>query len=455
MSSSSLQPGRSEPRKNAAAAARRTRSPIGAAFAPSRSEARPRSSAVPLMLALAMMVGGSLGAQQTAAKPRARELGISALIGGTPGALDAITDVAGVEVGHVTLVSGSGRLVVGKGPVRTGVTVVHPRGKASADPVFGAWFTLNGNGEMTGTTWLQESGILEGPIAITNTHSVGVVRDAILQWQVTRPGMQPWGLPVVAETWDGRLNDINGFHVTSAHALRALDEARGGPVAEGNVGGGTGMVCHRFKAGIGTASRRLAAADGGYTVGVLVQCNYGARDQLRVAGVPVGEEIPDLVPCIASADRAVQPAVPRCGAPAATSSGDAADAGQGSIIIVVATDAPLLPHQLKRLVTRASLGVGRMGGRGENSSGDIFVAFSTANPRAATDTGVVRVDMLPNARMNALFGATIQATEEAIVNALLAAETMTGADDLRIFALPHDRLLSIMAKYGRRPTSAR
>ena len=385
-------------------------------------------------------------------RPRARELGLSPLIGGSPGPLDAITDVAGVEVGHATLVAGRGRLVVGRGPVRTGVTVVHPRGRASADPVFGAWFTLNGNGEMTGTTWLQESGVLEGPIAITNTHSVGVVRDAILQWQVKRPGLQPWGLPVVAETWDGRLNDINGFHVRPEHAIAALEGARPGAVAEGNVGGGTGMVCHEFKGGIGTASRRLASGDGGWTVGVLVQCNYGVRRELRVAGVPVGEEIADLLPCVASPDSTLRPRARRCASAAAgvSRAGDvAADEGAGSIIIVIATDAPLLPHQLKRVVTRAALGVGRMGGRGENSSGDIFVAFSTANPRTAADTGVARLEMLPNARINPLFAATVQATEEAIVNAMLAAESMTGADDFRVEALPRERLMAAMRKYGR------
>jgi D-aminopeptidase len=384
-------------------------------------------------------------------KQRARELGITPIIGGTAGPLDAITDVAGVEVGHTTLISGSGKLVVGKGPIRTGVTVVHPRGKSSADPVFGAWFTLNGNGEMTGTTWLQESGILEGPIGVTNTHSVGVVRDAILQWQVSRPGLQPWGLPVVAETWDGRLNDLNGFHVTAAHTLAALDGARGGTVTEGNVGGGTGMVCHGFKGGIGTASRRIPAAQGGYTVGVLVQCNYGARRELRVGGVPVGEEITDLLPCTATRDSTVLRGMPRCAAESsrATAADDARLVGAGSIIIVVATDAPLLPHQLKRIATRASLGVGRMGGRGENSSGDIFVAFSTANARTVADTGVSRLEMLPNARINPLFVATVQATEEAIVNAMLAAETMTGADDVRVFALPRDRLMAALRKYGR------
>jgi D-aminopeptidase len=377
-------------------------------------------------------------------KPRARDLALP--IGGTSGPLDAITDVAGVEVGHTTLISGGGPLVVGKGPVRTGVTVVHPRGKGNSDPVFGAWFTLNGNGEMTGTTWLQESGILEGPVAITNTHSVGVVRDAILQWQVNRPGMQPWGLPVVAETYDGGLNDINGFHVKPEHVIAALDGAKGGTVQEGAVGGGTGMVCHGFKGGIGTASRKLPAGQGGYTVGVLVQCNYGARRDLRIAGVPVGEEISDLTGCIAS--RGPVPAGRRrCDdAPAP---GGARDEDVGSIIIVAATDAPLLPHQLKRIATRIALGVGRSGGFGGNGSGDIFIAFSTANARTASDTGVTRVAMMPNARMSALFTATVQATEGAIVNALLAAETMTGANDLRIYAMPVDRLRAAMKKYGR------
>jgi D-aminopeptidase len=388
---------------------------------------------------------------------RARELGISALIGGAPGKLDAITDVAGVEVGHTTLISGSGRLVVGKGPIRTGVTIVHPRGRASADPVFGAWFTLNGNGEMTGTTWLQESGVLEGPIGITNTHSVGVVRDGILQWQVKRPGLQPWGLPVVAETFDGGLNDINGFHVTAEHTRAALEGARGGVVQEGNVGGGTGMRCHGFKGGIGTASRTLRVAEGGYTVGVLVQCNYGTRAALSVAGVPVGAEIADLLPCVASADTTMLPRTQRCAgitgavgaaAPAPAAAVAVPDEGAGSIIIIVATDAPLLPHQLKRVVTRAALGVGRMGGRGENSSGDIFIAFSTANPGSVSDS-VTKVAMLSNDRINPVFTATIQATEEAIVNAMLAAETMTGANDLRVFALPHGRLLAALRKYNR------
>jgi L-aminopeptidase/D-esterase-like protein len=412
-----------------------------------------RRFALPLLFACVAPLVNAANSQSTsgAPKPRARDLGLSAQIGGTPGTLDAITDVAGVEVGHTTLISGEGRLVRGKGPVRTGVTIVHPRGKSSTDPVMAAWFTLNGNGEMTGTTWVQESGFLEGPIGITNTHSVGVVRDAILEWQVTRPGLQPWGLPIVAETYDGGLNDINGFHVTPAHVLVALDSAKGGPVREGNVGGGTGMICHGFKGGIGTASRKLTAQAGGYTVGVLVQCNYGARPELRIAGVPVGQEIADLTACAATSDTTIGRRA-RCreaGVGRGEEVQQTPDDGAGSIIIIVATDAPVLPHQLKRIVTRAALGVGRMGGKGENSSGDIFIAFSTANPGAAADTGVIRVSMLPNPRMNALFYATVQATEEAIVNALLGAETMTGANFTRVYALPVDRLMQVMKKYGR------
>jgi D-aminopeptidase len=390
-----------------------------------------------------------------AQKPRERELKLP--IGGTPGALDAITDVAGVEVGQTTLVLGSGKLVVGKGPVRTGVTVIHPRGKANSDPVFAAWFTLNGNGEMTGTTWVQESGLLEGPVAITNTHSVGVVRDAIIQWEVSQKNaLQPWWLPVVAETYDGALNDINGFHVKPEHVLAALDGARGGLPGEGAVGGGTGMVCHGFKGGIGTASRRLPAEQGGYTVGVLVQCNYGIRRDLRIAGVPVGEEIPDLAGCIANndplpADSPRRRCDERRSGAALDNVRDEAQE-QGSIIVVVATDAPLLPHQLKRIATRVSVGVGRQGGFGGNSSGDIFIAFSTANARAwFNDQPVTNVKMLPNDRITPLFQATAQATEAAITNALLGAETTTGANDLRIYAMPVDRLLAAMKKYGRLP----
>ena len=398
--------------------------------------------AIAISTAITFVVTSAAYAQ----KPRENDLKLP--IGGIAGTLDAITDVLGVEVGHTTLISGSGPLVVGKGPVRTGVTVVHPRGKANADPVFGAWFTLNGNGEMTGTTWLQEGGFLEGPIAITNTHSVGVVRDAILQWRVGKPGMQPWGLPVVAETYDGALSDINGFHVKPEHVLAALDGAKGGPVAEGVVGGGTGMVCLGFKGGIGTASRVLPREQGGYTVGVLVQCNFGGRRDLRIAGVPVGEEITDLTPCIASAG-AAPGGRRRCDD--AGRDFDASDINneQGSIIVIVATDAPLLPHQLQRLVKRVSLGIGRQGGFGGNGSGDIFVAFSTANARAAGTPGVAKLEMLSNDVISPLFQLTAWATEAAITNALLAAETTTGANDLRVYAMPRERMLDAMRKYGR------
>jgi len=357
-------------------------------------------------------------------KPRARDLGVP--FDGTPGPLNAITDVAGVEVGHTTLIAGEGKLVVGVGPVRTGVTAILPRGKASSDPVFAAWFSLNGNGEMTGTTWVEESGLLEGPVMITNTHSVGVVRDSVIAWRVKhgRPADSEywWSLPVVAETWDGYLNDINGFHVKPEHVFQALESARSGAVAEGNVGGGTGMVCHEFKGGIGTASRKLDAKQGGYTVGVLMQCNYGLRDQLRIAGVPVGREIRDHL--VYSQEN-------------------------GSIIVVVATDAPLLPHQLKRLARRVSLGLGRMGSVSGNGSGDIFIAFSTANPGAAETSGLRSLSMVPNDQMGGLFAATVEATEEAVVNALVAAETMTGADNHTVIALPHDRLREVLKKYDR------
>jgi D-aminopeptidase len=400
-----------------------------------------------LSTAAALLACGShLTAQ---AKPRENDLRLP--IGGTPGPLDAITDVAGVEVGHTTLISGSGALVVGKGPVRTGVTVVHPRGRQNADPVFASWFALNGNGEMTGTTWVQESGYLEGPIAITNTHSVGVVRDAIIRWEVSRKNvLQPWWLPVVAETYDGALNDINGFHVQTSHVLSALDSARGGPVREGVVGGGTGMMCLGFKGGIGTASRVLSAIEGGYTVGVLVQCNFGSRRDLRIAGAPIGEEITDLTPCIANDAPlpASMQARRRCSAPAG---GDDAAAEQGSIIVIVATDAPLLPHQLKRIATRVSLGIGRQGGFGGNGSGDIFVAFSTANPGSWSSDSTAALRMLTNDRISPLFKATAQATEAAITNALLAAETTTGANDLRVFAMPVDRMLAALRKFGRMP----
>lgn len=408
-------------------------------------------SVVLLLLAVST---SSVMAQSATAQRKAREDELKLPIGGTPGALNAITDVAGVEVGHSTIIAGSGTLVVGQGPVRTGVTIVHPRGKANHDPVFAAWFALNGNGEMTGTTWVQESGFLEGPIGITNTHSVGVVRDAIIQWEVAQKNvLQPWWLPMVAETYDGGLNDINGFHVKSTHVLAALNAATTGRPAEGVVGGGTGMRCLGFKGGIGTASRKLPPSQGGYTVGVLVQCNFGTRRDLRIAGVPVGEEITDLQPCIANSNP--QPAnatVRNCDGARPGSNDQSADAPeQGSIIVVVATDAPLLPHQLKRVATRVSLGIGRQGGFGGNGSGDIFVAFSTANGNSWSSDSVSAVRMVTNDRLTPIFQATVQATEAAITNALLAAETTTGVNDLRVYAMPVDRMLAAMRKYGRLP----
>ncbi len=382
-------------------------------------------------------------------KPRARDLGVP--FDGSPGPHNAITDVRGVEVGHTTLISGSGPLVRGKGPVRTGVTAVLPRGKGSSDPVFAAWFSLNGNGEMTGTAWIEESGFLQGPVLITNTHSVGVVRDAAIQWMLGRDSSFQWALPVVAETWDGVLNDLNGFHVQPRHVFAALDGARAGPVLEGAGGGGTGMLCNGFKGGIGTSSRMTAPETGGYTVGVLVQCNYGRRAGLRIAGVPVGEEFTEPTLCVASArtpSQAFLRELPRCAARQGAA-GERPLEEMGSIIIVVATDAPLLPHQLARLVKRATLGLGREGSIASNFSGDLFVAFSSANPAAARNTALVSVAMVPNERLDPLFAATVQATEEAVTNALVAAETMTGADDVRAIALPHERLRGILRKYNR------
>jgi D-aminopeptidase len=361
------------------------------------------------------------GGQTTA---RARDLGVP--FDGVPGTLNAITDVKGVEVGHTTLISGDGPLKVGVGPVRTGVTAVFPRGKGSSDLVFAGWFTLNGNGEMTGTTWVEESGFLEGPVMITNTHSVGTVHDAVIAWRLKHGGPDKegysWSLPVVAETWDGYLNDTNGFHVKPEDVFHALDSAHGGPVEEGNVGGGTGMICNEFKGGIGTASRVLAAKYGGYTVGVLVQCNYGQRDQLRIAGVPVGREI-----------------------------GGASvwDDDVGSIIVVVATDAPLIPTQLKRVAKRVSLGLGRDGSYSGDGSGDIFIAFSTANGGSALANHARQISMLPNDDINPVFLATVQATEEAVVNAMVAAKTMTGINGHTVMALPHDRLREVLQKYNR------
>lgn len=365
----------------------------------------------------------SLGVAQT--KPRARDLGVP--FDGNPGPLNAITDVKGVEVGHTTLISGEGALKVGVGPVRTGVTAILPRGKNSNDAVFAGWFTLNGNGEMTGTTWVEDSGFLDGPVMITNTHSVGVVRDAVIAWKVKRgqPDQEGywWSLPVVAENWDGYLNDVNGFHVKPEDAWHALDTAQPGSVEEGNVGGGTGMVCNEFKGGIGTSSRVVDPKYGGYTVGVLVQCNYGVRSQLRIAGVPVGKEIPE---------HAVYP-----------------EEDVGSIVVVVATDAPLIPTQLKRVAKHVSLGLARDGGYSGDGSGDIFIAFSTANPGAESSTGLQHITMLPNDQLDPIFLATVQATEEAVINAMVAAETMTGVDNHTVVALPHDRLREVLKKYNR------
>jgi L-aminopeptidase/D-esterase-like protein len=370
---------------------------------------------------------------------RARDLGIP--FDGTPGPLNAITDVAGVEVGQTTIIRGNGKLVVGQGPVRTGVTAILPRGRNSNDNVMGAWFTLNGNGEMTGTTWLEESGYLGGPVMITNTHSVGVTHDAVIEWIVKRGHSFDWSLPVVAETWDGTLNDINGFHVKKEHVFAALDSARAGPVAEGNVGGGTGMMCHGFKGGIGTSSRRLSEAAGGYTVGVLVQCNYGTRGQLRIGGerwMRSGDI--QSPPICYELDPPAEADFARCGAP--SGGGEERDE-LGSIIIVVATDAPVMPHQLKRIVKRAALGIGRMGGIGGNTSGDIFIAFSTANPNSDVAKGTAQVTMLGNSVINPLFAATIDATEEAILNAMVAAKDMVGADGIRVPAIPHDRIRAL------------
>jgi D-aminopeptidase len=384
-----------------------------------------------MVCAVFIFAGNVFAPGMVTEKPRARDLGVP--FDGTPGPLNAITDVAGVTVGHTTLISGKGKLVVGEGPVRTGVTAVFPRGNDVEDTgVFAGWWSLNGNGEMTGTTWLEESGFLTGPVMITNTHSVGVVRDAVIQWTVAHRKVGPdddwWSLPVVAETWDGWLNDINGFHVKPEDAFHAMETAHRGRVEEGAVGGGTGMICNGFKGGIGTSSRKLALKDGGYTVGVLVQCNFGSRENLRVAGIPVGREIPGEDPSVF---------VP----------GDMAE--RGSIIVVVATDAPLLPHQLKRLARRVSLGLGRDGSISGNGSGDIFIAFSTANPGAATAEHTVDLKMMPNDKLNPIFKATVEATEEAVINAMVAATSMTGIDNHRAVALPHDQLRAILKKYNR------
>src|SRR5215468_9851440 len=363
---------------------------------------------------------------------RARDLGVP--FEGTPGKLNSITDVPGVEVGYATLISGEGKLEVGKGPVRTGVTAIIPRGHDSLnDPVYAGYFSLNGNGEMTGTAWLDESGFLEGPIVITNTHSVGVARDAVIAWRIKHGAPDTtgywWSLPVVAETWDGWLNDINGFHVKPDDVFHALDNANNGMIEEGSVGGGTGMICYEFKGGNGTASRQIniRPASAGkdapartFVIGVFLQANFGRRSQLVIAGLPVGKKIP----------------------------GEVYKEESGSCIAVVATDAPLLPNQLKRLARRVSLGLARTGTISGNGSGDLFIAFSTANPKAANPDQIAHsVQTIPNDLLDPLFAGVVQATEEAVVNALVDNHSMTGRDDHRVEALPHDRLRELMKRF--------
>ena len=408
---------------------------------------------------LALSFLSSPGHAQTHPEPRARDLGVP--FDGTPGPLNAITDVAGVEVGYKTLISGEGRLVIGKGPVRTGVTAILPRGKQGTQSVFAGYFAGNGNGDMTGTHWIEESGLLETPILITNTGSVGVVRDAAVAWmaQQKRPG--PFWYPVAAETADSTLNDIKGQHVTAKDTKEALDSAAGGPLREGNVGGGTGMICNGFKGGTGTSSRVLDAAQGGYTVGVLVQCNYGRREQLRVAGIAVAREMDLKKPCVAKLlslpvlDHDGNPA-PLCDSRLTTATVDVRKQEQGSIIVIVATDAPLTPDQLKRLARRVSVSLGRLGAIESDGSGDIFLAFSTANPGADEGNSAEPPFTAPNAtiqrmqswKMNPMFTAVIEATEESIINALVAAKTMTGANYWTVQALPHDQLQQVLRKHG-------
>ena len=370
-------------------------------------------------------------------KPRARDLGVP--FDGQPGKLNAITDVAGVEVGHRTIISGEGKNVRGKGPVRTGVTAIFPRGKKFS-PVYANWYALNGNGEMTGTTWVTESGFLETPIMITNTNSVGVVRDAVLKWFVDTGwygDADYWfTYPVVGETWDGALNDVYGFHVKESHVFEAIKNASSGPVDEGNFGGGTGMMCLGYKGGIGTSSRVVKIGEKEHTVGVLVQANFGAKKLLTIAGVPVGREL-------ASELNYELNDFP-----------DSRKAGDGSIIVVVATDAPLLPHQLKRIAQRVPIGIGLVGGRGANGSGDIFIAFSTANEGAFDRKKTKSVEVLSNDQITPLFVATVQSVEESIVNAMVAARTMTGINDNKAYGIPHDRLIEVLKKYNRIPSES-
>jgi len=368
-------------------------------------------------------------------KPRARDLGIPFV--GTPGAFNAITDVQGVEIGYSTIITGKGENTVGNGPVRTGVTAIFPRGKAKKfSPVYANWYSLNGNGEMTGTTWVTESGFLETPIMITNTNSVGVVRDAVLKWYVDTDwysGEDWWyTYPVVAETYDGFLNDIYGFHVKEKHVLEAIENSSSGQIAEGNIGGGTGMMCLGFKGGTGTSSRVLKIKDSSYTVGALVQSNFGAKRNLSIAGVPVGVELKDTLNSVFN------------GPPKSRR-----QEGDGSIIVIVATDVPLLPHQLKRIAQRIPLGIGIVGGRGSNGSGDIFLAFSTANEGAFNRDDIASITSMPNDLLMPVFEATVQVVEEAIINAMIAAETMEGINGNTSYAIPHDVLVETLQKYNR------
>jgi D-aminopeptidase len=396
-----------------------------------------------LLLALLLI------ASALAQNPRARALGIP--FDGTTGPYNAITDVSGVAVGHTTLIQGEGKLTPGLGPIRTGVTAILPRPLGNWDFTMAATFNQNGNGDMTGINWIEESGFLEGPILLTGTHSVGVVRDAAIHWQIARGRQFIFTYPIVAETFDS-MNDSTGQHVKPEHAWAALDAAKPGPVAEGPVGGGTGMVCNGFKGGIGTASRLVTVAGKQYTLGILVQCNYGG--DLSILGVPVGREITDLRACTTLPqtrwwmDRRFSP----CAANTARRdpAAEASEMGRGSIIVVVATDAPLLAHQLKRIARRVGMGLGKVGSWAGNGSGDLFLAFSTANPGASQAKDIAKLEMLPNNTLDPLFRATIQATEEAIVNAMLAAPAqMTGVDGLRVYGLPGPRVVEIMKKYGR------
>jgi D-aminopeptidase len=407
---------------------------------------------------LALLCCSLISVAQNSPIPRARDLGIP--FDGTPGPLNAITDVAGVEVGFKTVISGEGRLVVGKGPARTGVTAIFPRGKASSQSVFAGYFAGNGNGDMTGTHWIDESGVLETPILITNTGSVGVVRDAAVAWMVQHNHVGEFWYPVTAETADWPLNDIRGQLVTKQDALDALNSAASGPVAEGNVGGGTGMICNGFKGGTGTASRKLEAAAGGYTVGVLVQCNYGSSNQLRVAGIPVAREMNLNRPCV---EKKLDPPVlwwngtpaPVCAPGVATTADGVRPDEMGSIIVIVATDAPLTPDQLKRLARRVSVGLGRVGAIEGDESGDIFLAFSTANAGADEGNSAAPPFTAPNAnieriqswKMDTLFTAVVQAVEESVINVVVAAKTMTGADYWVVPAIPHDQLQEVLRKH--------